>query len=289
MVAPRWAAEGDRVKSMLKNWLPRGAEIQRPAPEPPAYFSVMAKGADFGQEASAWSETYRNAQPFPHIVLDDMLDPGLLRRVTSEIPSPLQPNSLFSADVKHLQERKFAWRDVPALGPESTRLIAFFNGKPFLEFLAALTGIGGLAPDPYMWGAGFHQILTGGKLAIHADFNIHPTTQLYRRVNLLLYLNEGWDEAWGGNLELWNASMDACVARIAPVFNRLVLFSTSDISFHGHPDPMTSPPDRVRRSLALYYYTYERLAHDEHSTLWRDRPDDGGKVQGAMEDFRKNS
>ena len=289
MVRPRGRAEGDELMSILKNWRPRGAEIQRPAPAPPDYFSVMAQGADFGQEAPAWGEAYRAAQPFPHIVLDGLLDPGLLRRVTAEIPSPLAPNSLFSADVKHLQERKFAWRDVAALGPESTRLIAFFNGKPFLEFLSTLTGIAGLVPDPYMWGAGFHQILAGGKLAIHADFNIHPTTQLYRRVNLLLYLNEGWEAAWGGDLELWNAAMDACAAKIAPTFNRLVLFSTSDISFHGHPEPMTAPPDRVRRSLALYYYTYERLAHDEHSTLWRDRPDDGGQVQAAMDDFWKRS
>ena len=248
----------------------------------------MAGGADFGQEAEAWRQAYAAADPFPHIQLDGLFDPALLRRVTAEIPSPLQPNSLFSAYVKHLQEKKFAWRDVPNLGPESTRLIAFLNGRPFLEFLTAVTGIEGLMPDPYMWGAGFHQILTGGKLAIHADFNIHPVTQLYRRVNLLLYLNEDWDPAWGGNLELWNAGMDACVRRIAPLFNRMVLFSTSDVSFHGHPDPMTSPADRVRRSLALYYYTYERLPHDTHSTLWRDRPDDGGRVGEAMAEFQKN-
>src|SRR5579864_1064292 len=120
-------ARGDcAMSTTMGNWLPRAQQDRQP--ETPAYFSVMAKGADFGQEASAWHETYVAGQPFPHIVLDGMLDPGLLRRVVGEIPSPLKPNSLFSADVKHLQERKFAWRDVPNLGPESTRLIAFFNG-----------------------------------------------------------------------------------------------------------------------------------------------------------------
>ncbi|HEV2530604.1 2OG-Fe(II) oxygenase [Phenylobacterium sp.] len=274
---------------MLKSLWSRAAAQRAPAPEPSGYFDVMAAGADFALPTPGWREAYRQADPFPHIALDDLFDPGLLRRVLRELPSPLQPHSLFSADVKHLQERKFAWRDVPALGPESTRLIAFLTGKPFLEFLSALSGIGGLIPDPYMWGAGFHQILTGGKLAIHADFNIHPTTQLYRRLNLLLYLNEDWDEAWGGNLELWNADMDACVTRTAPLFNRTVIFSTSDVSFHGHPEPMTCPPDTVRRSLALYYYTYDRLPHDEHSTLWRDRPSDGGRVEAAVQDFRKSS
>lgn len=272
---------------MLKNLWPRAQEDRRPAPGAPAYFDLMASGAEFGQEAEAWAARYAAAQPFPHIVLDGLFAPAALRRVIAEIPSPLAPNSLFSADVKHLQENKFAWRDIPNLGPESTRLIGFLNGKPFLEFLSQLTGIPGLVPDPYMWGAGFHQILTGGKLAIHADFNIHPVTQLYRRLNLLLYLNEDWQEAWGGALELWNADMDACAERVWPLFNRAVVFSTTDISFHGHPDPMTSPRDVVRRSLALYYYTYERLPHREHSTLWRDRPADGGAVQAAMEDFWK--
>ncbi|WP_309087821.1 2OG-Fe(II) oxygenase [Phenylobacterium sp.] len=256
---------------------------------PEAYFGLMARGPAFGQDVESWAQAYQAADPFPHIVLDDLFEPATLRRVTAEIPSPLASTSLFTADVKHLQERKFAWRDVPALGPESTRLIAFLNGKPFLEFLSALTGIPGLVPDPYMWGAGFHQILRGGKLAIHADFNIHPVTQLYRRVNLLLYLNEGWEADWGGDLELWNASMDACVQKVSPLFNRTVIFSTTDVSFHGHPEPMTCPEDKVRRSLALYYYTYERLPHDPHSTLWRDRPDDGGVVQAAMDDFWKKA
>lgn len=272
---------------MLRNLLPHLVKGRPAAPQPSSYYGVMAAGADFGQGVPAWSRDYANAQPFPHIVLDGLFDPGLLRAVDAEIPSPLEPNSLFSADVEHLQERKFAWRDVPALGPQSTRLIGFLSGKPFLEFLSTLTGVGGLTPDPYMWGAGFHQILAGGKLAVHADFNLHPVTQLYRRLNLLLYLNEDWDTAWGGDLELWNAGMDACVRKVAPLFNRMVVFSTTDISFHGHPEPMACPPDRVRRSLALYYYTYERLTEDPHSTLWRDRPQDGGQVQTAMEDFQK--
>ncbi|ACG77244.1 conserved hypothetical protein [Phenylobacterium zucineum HLK1] len=278
---------------MLKKLLSRGA-APAPAPAavspgPEAYFGLMAQGAAYGRDVEAWAAGYQAADPFPHIILDGLFDPGVLRRVVDEIPSPLAPNSLFTADVKHLQENKFAWRDVPALGPESTRLIGFLSGKPFLEFLSALTGIPGLLPDPYLWGGGFHQILAGGKLAIHADFNIHPVTQLYRRVNLLLYLNEGWEAAWGGDLELWNRDMDACVQRIAPLFNRTVVFSTTDVSFHGHPEPMTCPPDKVRRSLALYYYTYERLPHDPHSTLWRDRPGDAGKVQAAMDDFWKKT
>lgn len=48
-----------------------------------------------------------------------------------------------------------------------------------------------------------------------------------------------------------------CEQRIPPTYGRLVVFSTTDFSFHGHPHPLEAPPGRARRSLALYFYTRE--------------------------------
>ena len=95
------------------------------------------------------------------------------------------------------------------------------------------------------------------------------------RLDDLLYLNEGWQLAFGGDLELWDADMQACIKRVAPVAGRCVIFSTSSTSFHGHPDPITCPDDVTRKSIALYYYTNRRPSGDEpvHSTLWQARPD----------------
>jgi hypothetical protein len=42
----------------------------------------------------------------------------------------------------------------------------------------------------------------------------------------------------------------------------MAMFSTTDYSYHGHPDPLSCPPDRSRRSLALYYYTNGRPAEE---------------------------
>jgi hypothetical protein len=140
-----------------------------------------------------------------------------------------------------------------------------------------LTGIQGLVPDPHLWGGGLHQILPGGKLAVHADFNKYPHFKLDRRLNVLVYLNRDWQEQWGGQLELWNRDMTRCEQRILPLFNRMVCFSTTDSSFHGHPDPLRCPADRTRRSLALYYYSNGRPAEEigrPHTTLFQYRPDD---------------
>src|SRR3546814_10871992 len=64
-----------------------------------------------------------------------------------------------------------------------------------------------------------------------------------------------WEPAFGGDLELWDAGMKHRVRAVAPVFNRCVVFNTDSDSYHGHPDPLTCPEDRSRRSIALYYYT----------------------------------
>jgi hypothetical protein len=234
------------------------------------FYAAFAHGAEFGRDAAVLASAYRDAEPFPHIVVDGMFSADVLDAVAGEIPSPIMESELlFSADVPALQERKFAFRDVPAFGPSSHYLINTLNAKPFLEFLTEVTGIGGLMSDPYLVGGGFHQIVRGGLLSVHADFNVHPVTRAYRRLNLLLYLNRGWPEEWGGELELWPADLSGCSRRIAPIFNRMVVFSTTETSFHGHPHPLSCPPDAVRRSLALYYYTVERLDAEEHSTLWQ--------------------
>src|SRR5438034_178076 len=80
----------------------------------------------------------------------------------------------------------------------------------------------------------------GGFLKVHVDFNVHPKLKLDRRLNMLIYLNKEWREEWGGDLELWDADRTMCRKKIAPLFNRTVVFSTGDSSFHGHPHPLAS-------------------------------------------------
>ena len=159
------------------------------------------------------------------------------------------------------------------LAPVVRAFLDAMNGYEMLQFLEALTGIEGLIPDPYFGGGGLHQIEPGGFLKIHADFNVHPKLKLDRRLNLLTYLNKDWRDEWGGHLELWNAPMTERRQRIAPLFNRTVVFSTTDTSFHGHPHPLTSPPGVTRKSVSLYYYTAGRPQEERsapHDTIFRE-------------------
>lgn len=141
--------------------------------------------------------------------------------------------------------------------------------------MGQLIGVENLLPDPSLEGGGLHQSGRGGFLNVHADFTVHPHNRnLQRRANILVYLNPEWDPDYGGALELWNKDMSACVEKVDPIANRVLIFSTEQDSFHGHPDPMTCPEGVARRSLALYYFSLE----DDplvRSTEYKPRPGDG--------------
>jgi hypothetical protein len=220
--------------------------------------------------ARAHRAEYLSAQPFDHVVLDDFCPEWILDEMLSEFPSPEQEGwKRFESE----NERKLATEGDSGMGPATRQLLFEFNSATFLDFLGELTGIAGLVPDPYFEGGGLHQILTGGHLNVHVDFNRHPLTGLDRRLNVLLYLNRDWVQEWGGKLELWSPDMQRCEHAIAPLFNRLVVFSTTERSYHGHPHPLACPPERSRRSRALYYYSTGRpeegrTAAATHNTLW---------------------
>jgi Rps23 Pro-64 3,4-dihydroxylase Tpa1-like proline 4-hydroxylase len=217
---------------------------------------------------NAHAETYRSADPFPHSVLEGFLEPGLLKQVLAEFDAMDRGTWHYT---ERNTERKYSTEDFQHFGPITRAVFSQLNAAPFLWFLEQLTGIAGLIPDPHLRGGGLHEIKRGGALGVHADFNFYPRLNLYRRLNLLIYLNEDWPEAWGGDLELWDRAGKRCVQRISPVFNRAVIFDTSNFSYHGHPRPLQCPEERSRKSLALYYYTVEAPADDDrtpHTTVF---------------------
>jgi len=152
-----------------------------------------------------------------------------------------------------------------------------------LAWLSELTGIEGLVSDDTLEGGGLHQSPRGGFLNVHADFTMHHHHKNWRRrINLILYLNEGWQEEWGGSIELWDREMKRCEARVAPLLNHALIFNTDQHSFHGFPDRLSCPEGVSRKSLALYYYTPEvNVKTAGKSTNYRARPSDG-RLEAAL-------
>ena len=223
-------------------------------------------------------QDFAQADPFPHVVIDNLLPAEALLAVLEEFP---EMGATGWRRWDEVNERKMGLSDEACMGPVTRHLLHEFNSQVFMQFLEVLTGIAGLIPDPYFVGGGLHQIVPGGFLKVHADFNRHKGLGLERRLNLLLYLNEDWHDSYGGHLELWDRSMLGCRERIAPTFNRCVIFATRATSYHGHPEPLACPQGRSRRSLALYYYTADVGAREpEHTTRYQARP--GEQLEGRI-------
>lgn len=223
---------------------------------------------------------YREAKPFPHVVIDGAFDRDLLRRLADQFP-PLDSVAWKSRYETKPESKKHASTSLGDFTPELATALISFNTAYFLNWLERVTGIEGLMPDPYFLGGGLHQVERGGFLKIHTDFNRHPTFRLDRRLNVLIYMNDGWDPAWGGSLDLYeHEPFDGAhpyrptwiAQSIAPVLGRMVVFSTSPWSFHGHPHPLQCPEGVTRKSIALYYYTngrpLEERVEQDHSTVF---------------------
>ena len=215
-----------------------------------------------------YSKKYKHAKPFPHIVIDNFLNEECIKDTLRGF------TKVDWTSYSHFNEKKSGNKSKD-FDPLLNNTIKFLNSKEFLRRLEKITGIKNLISDPELGSGGVHRSTRGGYLNIHADFTIHPYKKnWHRRVNVLVYLNEKWEDEWGGQLELWEQNMENCIQKISPIYNRCVIFNTDYDSFHGHPEPMTCPKNIFRKSIALYYYTEVENNVRAVSTNYRSRPKD---------------
>jgi Rps23 Pro-64 3,4-dihydroxylase Tpa1-like proline 4-hydroxylase len=247
----------------------------------PSGTSVMSAllSDQFTQKLEALAQTkaeeYKANQPYPHIYLDNFLPLDVAEAALRDFPEPKEVDWLAYKDVN--QHKKLAFDAVEKLPASIRDVLYFLNARPMLKFLETLTGIQSVLPDPTYAGGGLHQIRPGGLLEVHADFSYHNGLRLDRRINVLIYLNKDWKEEYGGHFELWDREVKRAEKKILPIFNRCAIFSTTSVSFHGHPVPLACPPDRNRKSIATYYYSNGRPEEDpklthKHEVAFQQRP-----------------
>jgi len=198
---------------------------------------------------------FRGASPFDHAVVDGFFRPETAEALAGEFPD-------FDSEIWHRYDNaieiKKTCNDWNRFPPATYRAFAALNAPALTAFLGA-TLLGGMPlwSDPGLNGGGWHIHGRGGKLNTHLDYSLHPKLGLQRKLNVIVYLNPAWRDEWGGHLGLWHAHGDEApgplAKRIAPRFNRAVIFDTTQNSWHGLPEPLTCPDDQYRKSLAIYY------------------------------------
>lgn len=229
-----------------------------------------------------YHKEWNSKTPFRYLVVDNFLIPQKAEELLQHYPPVdhgVWDGTTYINQKNKFQQREFAKESVFA------EVFNELNDSEFLKDVSAITEIQDLIPDDKLFGGGLHQSINGAFLDVHVDYNIHPETKLHRRLNILVYMNKDWREEYEGYLQLWDMDKKELIGNIAPVFNRMVMFETNEISFHGHPKPLKTPQGVTRKSLAAYYYTQTRPASEiaqAHNTIYVNTEGVQGKAKNIF-------
>jgi Rps23 Pro-64 3,4-dihydroxylase Tpa1-like proline 4-hydroxylase len=232
-------------------------------------------------DREALREQFRTAQPFPFVSIDGFLAPEFAKELAGAYPTFEKAREQGFGFNFVNEQKKIQITDRNKFPDPVRRLNEAISSPQFLADLEYITGIPRLLVDEKLEGGGMHLTGPGGRLDVHVDFNFLKDRKLYRRLNILLYLNPVWHEEWGGHIELWDKTVKTCHYRSVPLLNRCVIFETSDISYHGVA-PIVPSAEFVRQSFAAYYYTVEAPPSytSPHSTVFRARPNE--RLRGLL-------
>lgn len=220
--------------------------------------------------AAALRARWDRAAPFPHLVLDDFLPAAACEALRREFDAPRGEGWI---ENRHVSQRLRSRNGHHRQSPATQALLDALDGPRCRAWVSAATGVPGLFLDRDMIDGGLTAMGRGDFFDLHTDMQAHALRRCWRRrVNLIVYLSDPWDDAWGGELELWDAAGRARVAAIAPRWNRAALFEVSPRALHGVPEPLRCPPGAQRRNLVLYYFTEESAPVPLTHFRYRARP-----------------
>ena len=209
-----------------------------------------------------YARAFQTDTPFNHVVMDNFFREDVMDNLLEEVEFiSSNPSEIWrfvghgEYDQHESQVNKKQIYEFGNMLPTMQEVIKYLNSPFFLGVVSKITGLENLTHESNGYAnAAYHQTGRGGRLEVHHDFNdsqVRP--DLFRHVNLLVYLNAYWDQLWNGDLELWYKNMSGPCKTISPIANRVVMFNI-DKAPHGHPNPLSCPDGITRKSLALYYY-----------------------------------
>jgi 2OG-Fe(II) oxygenase superfamily len=234
----------------------------------------------------------RRSKPVPNFKIDNFLDQEFATRVLAAFPSFDEATKVGRSFAAVNEYRKVQVTDPELFAEPVAQLNAALAAPEFVDLLSYVFDLPNLLPDDELVGGGIHQTGPRGFLDVHIDFNYIEERQLHRRLNILIYFNQDWKEEWGGNIELWDEHVEVCHHSFLPIFNRCVVFTTNEASYHG-VTAVKCPPDQTRKSFAAYYYTREAPAGwdgKNHTTIFKARPNEvvKGRLLMPLESAKRN-
>ena len=232
------------------------------------------------------AQDFNNAKPYRHLIIDNFLKEDIANTLHDNFPSI----DGLKKHYKGLNENKSEGANFDDFHESFRELRGEMMSQELWDWASKVLSIDNLFITDDKLGIGLHQGGDGSFLDIHIDFNIHVEKDVHRRANLLIYMNKDWLPEYGGDLEMWNADMTKCEKKVAPLFNRVVIFETNEISYHGY-SKVHLPEGLTRKSVYSYFYTEQRDgAAKYHDTVFKTRPEEGSakRIKTTVKENLKN-
>lgn len=224
---------------------------------------------DVLQQKDAFAQIFAQAQPCRHVVIEDFLVPEVANQLFEHFP----PFETLNVKRKSINEDKAEDYHFERWHPVFSRVRDAVQSVEFCTWMSEVTGVDGLHSTDDSLGSGLHQGKNGSFVDVHVDVNMNPEKGLWRRINLLIYLNRYWKPEYGGDLELWDVEMKNCIKKIPPYHNVAVIFYTDDNSPHGY-SRIHVPENESRKSFYTYYYTPIGEGFSYRDSRFLPRPDE---------------
>jgi Rps23 Pro-64 3,4-dihydroxylase Tpa1-like proline 4-hydroxylase len=221
---------------------------------------------------------YQTTKPYPHFFQDNILDQEYANELQTEILTiPIDCFDRYDNPF----EKKYTLRDKFNCTPLLHKFITYLESEEFVNKLSIFTGFN-LLIDKSRNFHGVHIYNNNDKLDIHLDAEIHPVTKEYKKITLGLYLSANWNADNGCELEIWEGDspnikdhkLYKCVKSIPPLFNRLILFTNSDVAWHGNPNSVKTEDNSKRIFVTVSYLVNNSNASLRQKALFIRRPQD---------------
>lgn len=178
--------------------------------------------------------------------IDDLLPQDVAKRFSEAFPA-LENMRLLDS----FRERKYTSKSLDKFDPLISDITFAFQDKRVIDIVTEITGIKDAVGDPHLYAGGISAMANGHFLNPHLDNSHDGEQENYRVLNLLYYVSLDWKAEYGGNLELWDQHVTRPI-EIPSLFNRLVLMSTNDKSWHSVNEVKS---DRPRYCISNYYFS----------------------------------
>ncbi len=198
--------------------------------------------------------------------LDDLLPKELATSFFEEFPSV--ENTVLK---KSLKEYKYVAYQMDKYNPLLEEVLYAFQDERVVRLIEEISGLTAVFPDEYLYAGGLSMMPKGKFLNPHLD-NSHDKDRKYWRVlNVLYYVTPNWENSFGGNLELWPKGLENSPVTITSKFNRLVVMTTHQKSWHSVNKVLV---DKVRCCVSNYYFSEQPIMKTDtfHVTSFRGRP-----------------